>query len=59
MTKSKKRGPGRPPLGGDAATETLRVRLPPADAKRWRAAAKAAGVSLSNLIRSAVEAVVK
>ncbi|MGE5803372.1 MAG: hypothetical protein ACM358_14090 [Gemmatimonadota bacterium] len=36
----RKRGPGRPPLGADARSETVRVRLTPAQRKQVAAAAE-------------------
>jgi len=47
----KRRRPGRPPLGETAASETLRLRVRPADAKRYRAAAASQEVTLSEWFR--------
>lgn len=52
---TKRRKPGRPPLGRDAASVTVRLRLSPADADRWERAAKLGETTLSQLIREAVE----
>ena len=47
---------GRPPRAPGGSAVTLRLRATAAESDRWRAAAAAAGVSLTQLIREAVEA---
>lgn len=55
MSSKRKRGPGRPPLGDDAASATVRVRLHPDDADRWRTEADERDMTLSEMIRARVD----
>lgn len=43
-----RRGAGRPPLGADARSESIRIRVTPAVAARVQAAADAAKMSVSD-----------
>lgn len=53
--RAKRRGPGAPPKGDAARTETVRVRLTADDADRWRAEANEYDMTLSDMIRSRVD----
>lgn len=51
----KRPGAGRPPLGASARAEIVRLRLSAADRRRWQALADQQGITLSEMIREAVE----
>lgn len=56
MSDSPKRKPGRPPKpSAELYSAEVRVRLPPAQRDRWRAVAKARGVSLSDALREVMD----
>ena len=46
-----KPGPGRPPLGAEARSETIRTRFTKAERDTIEAAARARGESLSDFVR--------
>jgi len=51
---TKNRGPGQPPKGELAKTETVRVRFTRSERDRIEAAASAKGASLSDYVRGVV-----
>lgn len=58
MSKSKKkRGPGgsKPRIADVAATARVELLVPPDVKERWQAAAAAAGLSVGELVRTAVD----
>jgi hypothetical protein len=47
---------GRPPSAGETASARIDLRATPAQVKRWRAAAEAAGMGLRDWIRAQADA---